>query len=278
MNNPLVSVVVLTFNSSQFILQTLDSIKKQDYKNLELIVSDDCSSDNTCDIVDSWISENSSFFVRAILVRSHKNRGTSFNYNNGIANSKGFFIKTLDGDDLLSESNSISNYVRYMQTNKWRICISDVEVFTTDSVDLDKYRELYSFYFKCVQESHEEQLSRITSNLHIADPGLFMTRDLYKEVGGFDENYMLLEEWPFFFNVMNNGGYSGAIPEKLVNYRICKKIISHTKKSKAKIQIYKDLYDFFRNCLFKNHIKRGNIYFAIRTLLHYYLQYIKEKY
>ena len=50
-NRPLVSIVVLTYNSSDYVLETLDSIKCQDYPNLELIVSDDGSNDETYRIV-----------------------------------------------------------------------------------------------------------------------------------------------------------------------------------------------------------------------------------
>ena len=49
-NNPLVSVVVITYNSASTIIETLDSIREQSYKNIELIISDDCSKDNTVDI------------------------------------------------------------------------------------------------------------------------------------------------------------------------------------------------------------------------------------
>ena len=54
----LVSVVVITYNSSQTVVETLDSIKTQTYQNIELIVSDDCSSDNTVEVVQNGIDEN----------------------------------------------------------------------------------------------------------------------------------------------------------------------------------------------------------------------------
>ena len=49
-NNPLVSINVITYNSSKFVLETLESAKAQTYQNIELIVSDDCSTDNTVEI------------------------------------------------------------------------------------------------------------------------------------------------------------------------------------------------------------------------------------
>ncbi len=51
----LVSIVVITYNSAKFILETLESSKAQTYKNIELIISDDCSTDNTVEICQQWI-------------------------------------------------------------------------------------------------------------------------------------------------------------------------------------------------------------------------------
>ena len=56
----LVSVVVITYNSEKYILETLESIKTQSYKNLELIISDDCSKDDTVMICRDWLDNRSS--------------------------------------------------------------------------------------------------------------------------------------------------------------------------------------------------------------------------
>ena len=94
-NTPLVSVVVLTYNSSSFIEQTLNSVLKQNYERIELIVSDDGSKDITCRIVEEWIDIHSKSFERCALIKSYTNRGTCKNYNQGVFNSHGEYIKTL---------------------------------------------------------------------------------------------------------------------------------------------------------------------------------------
>ncbi|MDR0890977.1 MAG: glycosyltransferase [Endomicrobium sp.] len=53
-NNPLVSVCVITYNSSKYVLETLESIKTQTYQNIELIVSDDCSTDDTVEVCENY--------------------------------------------------------------------------------------------------------------------------------------------------------------------------------------------------------------------------------
>lgn len=58
MNNPLVSIQVVTYNAAKTILETLESIKAQTYPPIELIISDDCSRDNTVEICREWVMDN----------------------------------------------------------------------------------------------------------------------------------------------------------------------------------------------------------------------------
>lgn len=63
MENELVSIVIATFNAEKYILDLLDSVKKQTYENLELIIADDCSVDNTQNIISDWVTENRGRFL-----------------------------------------------------------------------------------------------------------------------------------------------------------------------------------------------------------------------
>lgn len=273
---PLVSIIVLTYNSSRFIKATLDSIKKQKYPNIELIVSDDSSIDETGAIVEDWLKENGNIFKRTLLLRSYSNRGTSANYNHGIINSHGEYIKVLDGDDLLSSPDAIGCFVSTMKENNWDICISDVEVFSDEDVDLSMFKDLYKTYFNSVSENYEQQKKQIILNHLLPDPGLFMRRSLYDRVGGFDERYVLLEEWPFFLYVLEAGIQIQALPEKLVSYRITKSSISHSGKSKAQLIMRKDLLRFFVNELFKRQVRSGHIIFSIKTFIDYIYRYFLQ--
>lgn len=71
----LVSVVVLSYRSAETIVETLDSIKNQTYPNIELIVTDDASPDNTVQVVQQWIAENEGALAAIKLVMSDKNTG-----------------------------------------------------------------------------------------------------------------------------------------------------------------------------------------------------------
>ena len=100
---PLVSIVVITYNSAEYVLETLESAKAQTYQNIELIVSDDCSVDNTVETCSRWIEHNKARFVRTKLITIEKNSGIPANCNRGVKAARGEWVKGLAGDDLISE-------------------------------------------------------------------------------------------------------------------------------------------------------------------------------
>jgi glycosyltransferase involved in cell wall biosynthesis len=85
------------------VLETLESAKAQSHTNLELIVSDDHSTDNTVEICRRWIENNKERFVRAELIISEKNSGIPANCNRGVKAARGEWVKLIAGDDLVSE-------------------------------------------------------------------------------------------------------------------------------------------------------------------------------
>ena len=87
--NPLVSVIVITYNSSNTVIETLDSIAAQTYKDIELIISDDCSKDDTVKRIKLWIEEHKDFFVNCRIITTEENTGTVKNLNRGVKASKG---------------------------------------------------------------------------------------------------------------------------------------------------------------------------------------------
>ena len=86
---PLVSVFVVSYNAADYICETLESIKAQTYQNIELIVSDDHSSDQTVELANEWIESNKERFVRTELITVDHNTGVSANYNRAIRACRG---------------------------------------------------------------------------------------------------------------------------------------------------------------------------------------------
>jgi len=95
---PLVSVVAISYNQERYVEETLNSIKAQTYPNIQLIISDDGSTDNTKKIIAEWIAQN---YSSAIFLNHSKNRGVNQNYNSTIPCIKGEYVKLIGCDDVL---------------------------------------------------------------------------------------------------------------------------------------------------------------------------------
>ena len=96
----LVTIGVLAYNSAKTILETLDSIALQTYDNIELIICDDGSTDNTLVVVKTWLKEHVSNFYRTEIVTVNQNTGTPANCNRLLKHSNGEWLKMIAADDL----------------------------------------------------------------------------------------------------------------------------------------------------------------------------------
>lgn len=102
MNKPSVSIVVVTYNSSRFVVETLESAYNQNYEGpIELIVSDDGSTDGTIDICRQWVRTHSDRFVKCQVIKTPINLGICGNYNFALEHVGGEWIKYIAGDDIL---------------------------------------------------------------------------------------------------------------------------------------------------------------------------------
>ncbi len=96
-NFPKVSVILTTYNREYYFTESIESILEQDYPNLEIIVSDDGSSDNTFNIACEYAQENPQIKV----IRNARTHGSAGNRNNGLDHASGELVMLLDDDDLL---------------------------------------------------------------------------------------------------------------------------------------------------------------------------------
>lgn len=227
---PLVSICVITFNSRNTIIETLESIKVQTYTNIELIITDDCSSDNTVDICDSWLTDNGSRFVHSEIVTSNVNTGVACNSARGGARCHGEWIKTIAGDDLLVPS-AVEEYMSFIanQSERVKICISDLEVFSSDCDVPEIVKRSYEHYFHLENQPYKKQYLHCLQENIFVGPGVIVHRDLYKELRNISVNYGNTDEWPYFYDVLSSGNRIFAINKKLILYRYSPDSLSHNK-------------------------------------------------
>lgn len=251
-SNPLVSIVVATFNSSSTIIETLDSIAAQTYRNIELIVTDDCSKDNTVEKVQKWDIQNRNIFVDCKIITHPINTGVSPNFNRGVLASSGIWVKTIAGDDTF-RPDAIQKYVEYVLSHNSIMCVCDLNLFSEVDVP-QRLRNFYKSYIEMIDVPQEEQYRDVLSYQHFAGPGYFYLRKVYDEIGGFDERYNIGEEWPFVFKILSKGYRIDVIRDTLINYRISSNSLCRN-NTLGSYALYKNDKDFFYDFRLKAMIK-----------------------
>ncbi len=228
----IVSVVVVTYKSIN-VLETFESIKKQDYKDIELIITDDCSNDCTINIIYNWIKNNKKRFVNVKFLKGYKNRGVSHNANRGLSCATGKYIKIIAGDDILIE-HAITSYVEYYRSHEFDIIFSNIQYFGDEKLikkDMENSKaELSRNILKTLLQ--EKIRNYYLEKEYMPSQTIFFSHDFYKKMGGYNEKYPFWEDGPLYCNCILNNWTIGFVDDVLVKGRISSKSISHSVNEK----------------------------------------------
>lgn len=111
--NDLVSIVMPSYNTAKFIEETIESVLAQSYENWELILVDDCSTDNTDEVVSRFLSDE-----RIRYIKNDTNSGAAVSRNRALREARGKWIAFLDSDDLW-EPDKLEKQIAFMQNNNY---------------------------------------------------------------------------------------------------------------------------------------------------------------
>ena len=239
-NQPLVSVPVVTYNSAKYVLETLESIKAQTYQNIELIISDDCSSDNTVELCQKWVDLNKDRFVRTEIITSLVNTGVSANCNRSKNACQGEWIKGIAGDDLLMP-DCVENLVNYVNEHPETICVfGRIEAFG-ESEDRNKYFTEKVFDYTFFDLDINGQLERLVFGENCVPASTcFSNPKRLQELGiTNDERIPLLEDWPKWINILKKGVRLQMVDKIVVKYRIHEGSLSTSRRLSSKM-MYSD--------------------------------------
>ena len=122
----LVSIIMPSFNTGKYITETIESVLAQSYKNWELIIVDDCSSDNTDEILSTYLSDD-----RIHYLKNEKNSGAAFSRNAALREAKGRWIAFLDSDDLWMPEK-LEKQIDFMDRNGYSFSYTNYEEINVD--------------------------------------------------------------------------------------------------------------------------------------------------
>ncbi len=205
MSYPLVSVCIPTFNGAGFIGQCIESCANQTYPNIEIVICDDCSSDETISIIEKYAKADK----RIKVYKNANNLGLVGNWNATLKNAAGEYIKWMFQDDLM-EHNAVESFVEAAKSNHDFIVSKRNFVLYPEATESEKdyyfkkIRKLEN-YFSDNENTHyfnSAEIARLTTeNIalnFIGEPSLiFFKRSLINEVGLYDDKLVQICDLEF---------------------------------------------------------------------------------
>ncbi|KFC39652.1 glycosyltransferase [Elizabethkingia anophelis] len=225
-NNPLISIIVVSFNHEKYLEENLNSIKAQTYTNIELIVADDASSDNSVTVINRWLTENN---YTAKLNFHSQNTGVSTVLNECISLAEGKYIKIIAADDFLHDEAIEKSIAKLEESgDQYGMVYTDTYSINENSDIVEDIADYNSLYF---QDSETFYNWLVISN-RIAALTVVIRKSVLVKTGAYDERF-IVDDYYRWLKVSQL--YKIAyIPEKLSYYRLHSSNISKLKAERIK--------------------------------------------
>lgn len=224
-SNCLISVITPSYNSKDFIVSTINSVLSQSYKNWELLITDDCSSDNTWDIIKEYSLKDD----RIKVFKLAKNSGAPTARNNSLSNAKGKFIAFLDSDDLWLP-NKLERQIDFMKSNDYAFSFSSYECINESGENLNHIIEA-------------PQLMTYSKYLKNTIIGCLTVVIDKSKVGYFEmPNIKSSHDMALWLSILKKGFDAHGMNEVLSQYRIVS-----TSNTANKFKAAKDVWRVYRN-------------------------------
>jgi glycosyltransferase involved in cell wall biosynthesis len=220
--NPLVSMVVVSYNHSRFVLETLESVKAQTYKATELIIVDDCSSDDSAAIIERWLHENA---IDCTFIRHNENQGICKSLNDVLAAATGKYLSMVAADDVWLPGK-IARQVEMMESLP-----DHVGVVYSDAFQIDQHGYLLPEMFIAAHRKLPEMPQGQILNVLLEGnfiPGMttLIRRGCYDTVGLYDE-HLPWEDWDMWMRIARHYSFLYS-PTPSAKYRRHEKSLSHS--------------------------------------------------
>ena len=246
--NPTVSVLMPVYNGERYLVDAIESILNQTYEDFEFLIANDCSTDNSIEIIRSYHDK------RIRLIQNEKNLGQVVTMNKGIELAKGKYIARLDQDDL-AHKRRIKNQVTFLNSNQ------DIAVVGSHIKYIDKNNN-YLGELRWPVGFESNLLYILTGNNPVGHTGVMYRKNVIVGIGYYRQEYKTSEDTDLWFRIYKSGYSCDNIP-RILTY--CRK---HSKQSSLK---FKELqhknhnsafYDFYTGL-----VKKEICYYKIEHYL-----------
>jgi glycosyltransferase involved in cell wall biosynthesis len=235
-----VSVITISYNANQTIEKTLNSVANQSYKNIEYIIVDGGSMDNTLDICNS--------FPHVSKIISEPDNGVYDAFNKGLKLATGDIIGFLNADDIFFNENSVQEIVNAFSNNETDIVYGNLDYINENGKVIRNWK------------SRPYEIGLIKKAWMPAHPTFYCKKEVYDRLGGYNDSFKIGGDFELClrFLEVNN------VPSFYLNKKLVKMLIGGISNSglKSKWIIYKEEL----RALKINHIKVSPFFFLINKL------------
>ncbi|MGJ8693616.1 MAG: glycosyltransferase family 2 protein [Thalassotalea sp.] len=211
-----VSIIIPTYNGGEFIEETINSVVKQDYPNVELIVIDDCSTDITVEVVRNLQSK---FCFRFMC--NEVNQGLMKTNNIAAKESLGDYLIFLGHDDLLAE-NHISKLLKGYRENDVMLWCNSYVIDINGKITGTSLNN----YIQLIKNQFSRPLLMVAN--YISSTGAIINRVSFDHVGGFSEQYRHFGEWTLWIKLATIGKVRFSTQSKTYYRRHSENMTSET--------------------------------------------------
>lgn len=211
---PIVTVIISLYNYGQHITDCLESVKLQTISELDLIVVDDCSTDDSAEIAHRWLIENSARFSKYLLIRHKINSGPGAARNTAFARSRTKYVFVLDADNLLYP-RCLERLISALDNCDASFAYSYIERFGETSSLLN------------TKPWNPSTLRRGNT----IDAMVLMRKHVWEKIGGYSTNEVMRlgwEDYELWFKIARINGWGILVPEILGRYRVHHDSLLHT--------------------------------------------------
>jgi glycosyltransferase involved in cell wall biosynthesis len=268
-NNPLVSIICVSYNHERFVAEAILSVLNQSYKNIELIVVDDGSTDNSVEIIKK-------IGVRLIAL---EHNGYTAAFNEAWKVCKGDFIIDLAADDVLPPERvrmGVDEFSKYGED--YGVQFGDVLYMTEDAILKNKHSEKFPY-----PPQGDVYLPLITKYFVVAASQM-IRRSVLKKLNGFDETLAYEDfdfwirssrEFKYFYTPgvlvkkrivkgsMSDNQFRKGSEQQLSTYRVCEKILALNKSAEENSALKKRLWYELRQSLLRTDFALAGKYFQL---------------
>lgn len=233
---PLVSIIIPAYNGGRYLKASVQSVFDQDYQNIELMVFDDGSTDNTIDILKSY---GNNFYWE-----SHKNVGQSATLNKGWEMAKGEILSYLSVDDLL-EPNAVSVSVEYLLEHPGIM-------MTYGDYDLIDEKGRLIKNIKAPEFDYKALLSKVIVQ---PGPGVFFRQEGFRKTGGWDGSLRQMPDYDYWLRLGLLGDFK-RLPLTIASFRVHDGSLTYAESSIEKSEeCLSVMIKYFNNVNLPDHIR-----------------------